>query len=103
MARLALTRRQGHIIAQCRGPGYQNPAVFGPGGIHGEMCMKLMAAMVFLASLPAAAAEPPASDGAAALARLMAVLPGTWKTEGQTFDSLLTKAGPQHYTTQRDC
>ncbi len=65
--------------------------------------MKLMAAMLFLVSLTVAAAEPPAGDAGAALLRLMAVLPGTWKTEGATFDSLLTKAGPQHYTTRRDC
>jgi hypothetical protein len=38
-----------------------------------------------------------------ALDRLAAVLPGTWKTVGQTFDSPMTKAGPQGYTTVHDC
>lgn len=39
----------------------------------------------------------------AGLDRLAAVLPGTWRTTGQTFDSQFTKAGPQLYTTVRDC
>lgn len=64
--------------------------------------MKL-AACAFVASflaVPALAAEPPAPAG---LDRLAQLLPGTWRTEGQTFDSPFTKAGPQRYTTQRDC
>lgn len=44
-------------------------------------------------------AEAPAT-GLDALAPL---LPGTWKTVGQTLDSPFTKAGPQGYTTVRDC
>ena len=50
-------------------------------------------------ALPAAADAPPA----AGLDRLAQVLPGTWKTEGQTLDTKFTKAGPQHYTTVREC
>ncbi len=37
------------------------------------------------------------------LDRLAALLPGTWRTAGQTFDSQFTKAGPQSYTIVRDC
>jgi hypothetical protein len=37
------------------------------------------------------------------LERLAATLPGTWKTEGQTFDTAISKNGPQHYVTVRDC
>ena len=52
------------------------------------------------AALPAAADAPPATG----LDRLAQVLPGTWKTEGQTFDvPHIAKAGPQHFTTVRDC
>lgn len=47
-----------------------------------------------------ALAESPAPTG---LDRLAVVLPGTWKTAGQTVDSAFTKAGPQNYVTQRDC
>lgn len=50
-------------------------------------------------TLPAAADAPPATG----LDRLAQVLPGTWKTEGQTLDTQFTKAGPQRYTTVRDC
>ena|SRR5579859_1560663 len=39
----------------------------------------------------------------AGIERLAQLLPGTWKTTGQTFDSQFTKAGPQAYTTVRDC
>ena len=46
-----------------------------------------------------AAADVPVTG----LDRLAAVLPGTWKTVGQTFDSPMTKAGPQGYTTVHDC
>ena len=46
-----------------------------------------------------AAADTPASG----LDRLAQVLPGTWKTAGQTLDTQFTKAGPQTYTTVRDC
>ena len=45
-------------------------------------------------------AEGPAVSG---LERLAIVLPGTWKTAGQTLGSQFTKAGPQTYTTVRDC
>jgi hypothetical protein len=45
----------------------------------------------------------PSADGPTGLDRLAASLPGTWQTVGETFDSPFTKAGPQHYTTQRDC
>lgn len=51
------------------------------------------------AALPAFADAPPATG----LDRLAEVLPGTWKTEGQTLDTKFTKAGPQRYTTVRDC
>ncbi len=54
---------------------------------------------LFATALPAMADAPPA----AGLDRLAQVLPGTWKTEGQTFDTKFTKAGPQRYTTVRDC
>ncbi|HEY1773975.1 MAG TPA: hypothetical protein VGH91_12375 [Gammaproteobacteria bacterium] len=47
-----------------------------------------------------ALAGPAAPTG---LDRLAQVLPGTWTTHGQTFDSPFTKAGPQDYTTRRDC
>jgi hypothetical protein len=43
------------------------------------------------------AAEPTGLD------RLAARLPGTWKTEGQTYDTAISKTGPQHYVTVRDC
>jgi len=43
------------------------------------------------------------ADTPAGLDRLASVLPGTWKTEGQAFDSPVSKATPQHYVTQRDC
>ena len=46
------------------------------------------------------AADAPAPTGLDALA---ARLPGTWKTAGQTFDTSVTKAGPQNYTTVHDC
>jgi hypothetical protein len=48
----------------------------------------------------AAAADTPVPAG---LDRLAAILPGTWKTEGQAFDSPVSKATPQHYVTKRDC
>lgn len=44
-----------------------------------------------------------AADAPAGLDKLAASLPGTWQTVGETFDSPFTKAGPQHYTTLRDC
>jgi len=47
-----------------------------------------------------ALADTPMPTG---LDRLGLVLPGTWKTQGQTFDSPFTKAGPQNYVTRRDC
>lgn len=40
---------------------------------------------------------------ATGLRALVPLLPGTWKTTGQTFDSKFTKSGPQAYTTVRDC
>lgn len=43
------------------------------------------------------------ADTPVGLDRLAMVLPGTWKTTGQTFDSAYTKAGPQNYVTVRDC
>jgi hypothetical protein len=45
-------------------------------------------------------ADTPAAIG---LDRLAAILPGTWTTQGQTFDSVISKAGAQHYVTVRDC
>ncbi|MFI4920128.1 MAG: hypothetical protein ACHQAZ_00640, partial [Gammaproteobacteria bacterium] len=57
-------------------------------------------ALVLLAA-PAYADTPPAPP--AGLDRLATVLPGTWHTLGNTFDSQFTKAGPQTYTTVRDC
>jgi hypothetical protein len=61
-----------------------------------------MKTIVLLAALSATAtlAESPAPTG---LDRLAAILPGTWQTEGETSDSPISKAGPQHYTTHRDC
>lgn len=44
-----------------------------------------------------------AADTSSGLDRLAALLPGVWQTEGQTFDSPVTKAGTQRYTTRRDC
>jgi hypothetical protein len=35
--------------------------------------------------------------------RLVALLPGTWKTTGQTLDSAYTKAGKVDYVAMRDC
>lgn len=49
------------------------------------------------------AASAAAGDAPTGLDRLALLLPGTWKTEGQTLDSPVSKAGPQHYTTRRDC
>jgi hypothetical protein len=45
-------------------------------------------------------ADTPTATG---LDRLAQVLPGTWKTQGQTFDGPVSKAGPQNYVTRRDC
>lgn len=59
----------------------------------------LLLAPCLLACALSAAAEAPVTG----LDRLAAVLPGTWKTVGQTFDSAMTKAGPQGYTTVHDC
>jgi hypothetical protein len=47
----------------------------------------------------ASAADAPVTG----LDRLAAVLPGTWNTEGQNFDTAVSHAGPQHYVTVRDC
>lgn len=55
---------------------------------------------LILALLTAPAFADAPATGLDALAPL---LPGTWKTVGQTFDSQFTKAGPQGYTTVRDC
>ena len=44
-----------------------------------------------------------AADAPVGLDRLAAFLSGTWKTEGQAFDSPVSKATPQHYTTRREC
>jgi len=62
----------------------------------------LSRAALLLCILPAgsALADAPVATG---LGRLAQVLPGTWKTVGQTFASQFTKAGPQTYTTVRDC
>ena len=46
---------------------------------------------------------PALADAPTGLDRLAAFLPGTWKTEGQAFDSPVSKAMPQHYTTRREC
>jgi len=48
---------------------------------------------------PALADAPPATG----IYRLAGLLPGTWTTTGQTFDTKFTKAGPVGYTTDRDC
>ena len=48
----------------------------------------------------AAWADAPAATG---LDRLAQAFPGTWKTQGQTFDGPVSKAGPQNYVTVRDC
>ncbi|HEY4128913.1 MAG TPA: hypothetical protein VGN70_12755 [Gammaproteobacteria bacterium] len=53
-----------------------------------------------LMSCTAVLADAPAPTG---LDRLAAILPGTWKTEGQLLDSPVSKAGLQHYVTARDC
>ena len=64
------------------------------------MRFSLLLSCLLLATLPAAADAPPATG----LDRLAQWLPGTWKTEGQTFDvPNIAKAGPQHFTTVRDC
>ena len=60
-------------------------------------------AIVFMSMLLSAGTA--LADGAAptGLDRLAQLLPGTWKTVGQTFDTQFTKAGPQTYNTVRDC
>lgn len=58
---------------------------------------------IFLFALLAAgpaAADAPAATG---MERLAQVLPGTWKSAGQTFDTQYTKAGAVDFTTYRDC
>ncbi len=59
----------------------------------------LFLALAVVASATHADAPAPASP----MDRLMAALPGTWHTVGQTFDTQFTKAGAQNYTTLRDC
>ena len=59
--------------------------------------------LVFLLAVSAALPALADTPAAAGLDRLAQVMPGTWKTVGQTFDSQFTKAGPQTYTTVRDC
>lgn len=62
------------------------------------MSSRASALIPLLCCAPAAwAAEPTGLD------RLAATLPGTWKTEGQTFDTAIGKSGPQRYVTVRDC
>lgn len=64
------------------------------------MRFSLLLPALLIPALSAAADAPPTTG----LDRLAQVLPGTWKTEGQTFDvPNITKAGPQHFTTVRDC
>ena len=58
---------------------------------------KLILSLCLLCSVAAAADAPTGLD------RLPSVLPGIWQTDGQTQDSPVSKAGPQHYTTRRDC
>jgi hypothetical protein len=62
----------------------------------------MRSAIAGLALWAGLAAAAPSSAEPTGLDRL-ALLPGTWQTEGQTFDSPFTKAGPQHYSTRRDC
>src|SRR5690348_11662727 len=95
-----MAARPGSIIRHC-GPGdYRIPACFGR-EFSGGRAMRIPALLSCLlaVALPAVADAPPA----AGLDRLAQVMPGTWKTEGQTLDSKFTKAGPQRFTTVRDC
>lgn len=61
---------------------------------------KLYALLLFCLCAAPALADAPAASG---IDRLAALLPGTWKTTGETFDSQFTKAGKVDYVADRDC
>ncbi|HEV7165613.1 MAG TPA: hypothetical protein VGO35_09515 [Gammaproteobacteria bacterium] len=63
---------------------------------HRYVCI----ALVLLAA-PAYADAPPAAP--TGLGRLAAILPGIWKTSGETYATQFTQAGKVNYVTVRDC
>ncbi len=59
--------------------------------------------IVFMSMLLATGAALAAGPAPTGLPRLIALLPGTWTTTGQTYDTQFTKAGQVGYTSDRDC
>lgn len=64
------------------------------------MQLRRILSLCLLLCAGSALADTPAPTG---LARLAALLPGTWTTTGETYDTKFTKAGPVGYTSNRDC
>ena len=64
--------------------------------------MKHLAACLVLLTAPAYADAPPTA-APAGLERLAAILPGIWKTTGETYATQFTQAGKVNYMTVRDC